>query len=375
MINIIINAVEYAFKKKREDTVKKSVLYPAILTVLLVATSVSAISVSGTVTDNIETPVADVKVVFTNESDTTKSYETFTGSYGKYSIELPGETVSVGHEEPVSFSLGQNFPNPFNPTTTIPFSVSEAGYINLSIYNILGQKIRILVNSYFSPGVHTVIWNGLAESGSEVSAGIYFYRIAQADQVQTKKMLLLDGGGHTLALSGPSTAGPAHLAKAISISYTVTLSGNHIETSQIIGLTPEDNGIYNFAVKMIGNNMSDNIMYLTIGDTVLEATLADNSSAEALKELLADGPVTINMRDYASMEKVGSLGTSLPRNDEQITTEPGDLILYQGNAFVIYYEPNSWNFTRLGKINDVTQEELKEVLGNGDVEVTLSLGE
>jgi hypothetical protein len=79
------------------------------------------------------------------------------------------------------------------------------------------------------------------------------------------------------------------------------------------------------------------------------------------------------MRDYGNMEKVGSLGTSLPRNDEQITTEPGDLILYQGSAFVIYYAPNSWNFTRLGKINGVTQEELKEILGTGDVEVTLSL--
>ena len=73
------------------------------------------------------------------------------------------------------------------------------------------------------------------------------------------------------------------------------------------------------------------------------------------------------------MEKVGSLGASLPRNDEQITAKPGDLILYQGDSFVIYYAPNSWNFTRLGKINDVTQEKLKEALGNGDVKITLSL--
>lgn len=90
-------------------------------------------------------------------------------------------------------------------------------------------------------------------------------------------------------------------------------------------------------------------------------------------EMLQNGPITIDMRDYGNMEKVGSLGTDLPRNDEQITTESGDLILYQGNAFVIYYAPNSWNFTRLGKINNVTQEELKEALGTGDVKVTLSL--
>lgn len=114
-------------------------------------------------------------------------------------------------------------------------------------------------------------------------------------------------------------------------------------------------------------------MKLQIGEYIFTATLTDNSSTKALKAMLAEGPITINMRDYGNMEKVGPLGTNLPRNDEQITTEPGDLILYQGNALVIYYAPNSWNFTRIGKINDVTQEELKKALGKGDVKVTLSL--
>lgn len=116
-------------------------------------------------------------------------------------------------------------------------------------------------------------------------------------------------------------------------------------------------------------------MNIEVGDTVLTATLVDNSSVDALKEALSEGPITVDMRDYGDMEKVGSLGMDLPRNDEQITTEAGDLILYQGNAFVIYYAPNSWNFTRLGKINDVTAEELRETLGDGDVTVTLSLAE
>ena len=75
------------------------------------------------------------------------------------------------------------------------------------------------------------------------------------------------------------------------------------------------------------------------------------------------------------MEKVGSLGQDLPVNDEQITTEAGDLILYQGNSLVIYYAPNTWNFTRLGKINGVSAEELQDILGEGDVTVTLSLAE
>lgn len=117
----------------------------------------------------------------------------------------------------------------------------------------------------------------------------------------------------------------------------------------------------------------DMIMKITAGDTTFTATLAENSSAEALKELLAEGPLTINMSDYASMEKVGPIGTSLPRNDEQIDTGAGDIILYQGNSLVIYYGINSWNFTRIGKIQDVTKEELLEAFGDGDVTVTFSL--
>ncbi len=119
--------------------------------------------------------------------------------------------------------------------------------------------------------------------------------------------------------------------------------------------------------------MGNNIIRLKIGSHNLSATLADNSSATALKQLLANGDITIAMEDYGNMEKVGPLGTSLPRNDERITTEPGDLILYQGNSFVIYYAPNTWSFTRLGKINNITAGELISILGRGNVSVTLSL--
>lgn len=123
------------------------------------------------------------------------------------------------------------------------------------------------------------------------------------------------------------------------------------------------------------DNAKTTDMIITIGDKVLTATLADNTSADALKSALAEGPITVNMRDYGNMEKVGALGRELPRNDESITTEPGDIILFQGSAFVIYYAPNTWNFTRLGKINDLSQQELKDVLGEGNVTVVLSLPE
>lgn len=121
-------------------------------------------------------------------------------------------------------------------------------------------------------------------------------------------------------------------------------------------------------------DMESNTIRLTIeGGRTFTATLVDNSSTQALKEQLAKGNITVEMEDYASMEKVGSLGISLPRNDRPTTTGPGDLILYQGHNFVIYYDKNSWNFTRLGKIDNATQPELKAALGKGDVKVTLSL--
>ena len=103
------------------------------------------------------------------------------------------------------------------------------------------------------------------------------------------------------------------------------------------------------------------------GSHTLAARLADNSSATAFYELLKQGPVTIKMHDYGNFEKVGPLGTILPRNDTQITTTAGDIILYQGNQITIYYDTNNWNFTRLGKVDGVTQAELKKILGKGDV--------
>jgi len=103
------------------------------------------------------------------------------------------------------------------------------------------------------------------------------------------------------------------------------------------------------------------------------ATLEDNSSAAAFAALLEEGPLTVSTHDYGSFEKVGPLGTSLPRNDSQITTSPGDIILYQGDQITVYYAPNTWSFTRLGHIDDPTG--LQEALGDGDVEITFRLAD
>ena len=120
------------------------------------------------------------------------------------------------------------------------------------------------------------------------------------------------------------------------------------------------------------NNMK---IKLEINNYELTATLVDNSSTQALIEKLKENDITINMNDYANMEKVGQLDFSLPRNDQNITTECGDLILYQVNNFIIYYDTNNWSLTKLGKIDNIDKQQLKNILGSGSVVVTLSLDE
>ena len=113
---------------------------------------------------------------------------------------------------------------------------------------------------------------------------------------------------------------------------------------------------------------------IKVNNRVLNVKLEDNSSAKAFAEKLNNGDILVKASDYGDFEKVGPLGFSLPTNDTRITTTPGDLILYQGNQITLYYDTNTWNFTKLGKVEGVSKEELKEVLGSGDVELVFTNG-
>ena len=115
------------------------------------------------------------------------------------------------------------------------------------------------------------------------------------------------------------------------------------------------------------------VLVIEANGKVFYANFEDNSSAGALKEKLNSGAITVDMHDYGGFEKVGALPWDLPRNDRQITTEPGDVILYLGNQITIYYDENSWNFTRLARIGNATKDELLAALGNGDASVKFSL--
>lgn len=112
-------------------------------------------------------------------------------------------------------------------------------------------------------------------------------------------------------------------------------------------------------------------MNLQIGNNHFTATLEDNEAVDTLVDMMREAPVVIQMSDYSDFEKVGSFGTSLPTSDKQTTTQSGDIVLYNGNQIVIFYGSNSWSYTRLGRIDDLSG--WKDALGSGDVTVTFSL--
>ncbi len=122
----------------------------------------------------------------------------------------------------------------------------------------------------------------------------------------------------------------------------------------------------------IQNNMEESKvanMNVQVGDVVFSATLEENEAVSALLEMMQESPVVIQMSDYSGFEKVGPLGTSLPASNSQTTTQAGDIVLYNGNQIVIFYGTNTWSYTRLGHIDDLTGWE--EALGSGDVTVKI----
>ena len=127
----------------------------------------------------------------------------------------------------------------------------------------------------------------------------------------------------------------------------------------------------------IGSEESEEIteMYIMINGNKMKVTLAQNSTVTALVELLKQGDITYTANDYGGFEKVGGLGHTLPTNHVQTVTEPGDIVLYQTNQLVMFYGSNSWDYTRIGKINCSSQTELESFLGagQGSVQVTISL--
>ena len=122
-----------------------------------------------------------------------------------------------------------------------------------------------------------------------------------------------------------------------------------------------------------GDDSMDDLVKVKINDEVFDVKLENNSATQELIKELKKGNVTVNTSEYGGFEKVGDLGFSLPTSDENIGTAPGDIVLYQGDKISLFYGSHSWSYTKLGKIDNVDSNKLKEVLGSGDVKLEFSL--
>ena len=122
-----------------------------------------------------------------------------------------------------------------------------------------------------------------------------------------------------------------------------------------------------------GVDSTDNLVKVKINNDIFDVKLENNSATQEFIKELKKGNVTVNASEYGGFEKVGNLGFSLPTNDENVATNPGDIVLYQGDKLSLFYDSHSWSYTKLGKIDNIDSNKLKEVLGSGNVTLEFSL--
>lgn len=124
-----------------------------------------------------------------------------------------------------------------------------------------------------------------------------------------------------------------------------------------------------------GDTVMPETISVSVSGKTLPLKIEENQATQALVAALREAPITYEAHDYGGFEKVGALGRTLPASDTQITTQAGDVILYSSNQIVLFYGSNSWSYTRLGRIQYESLDELKSFLkaGQGNISVTLSL--
>jgi len=173
--------------------------------------------------------------------------------------------------------------------------------------------------------------------------------------------------------SSATSQGASKAASASSASASATSSG---ESARSASASAEAAAATSGSVQPASaDETASATLVMSIDGQQVQVAWEDNASVEALKGLVAQGPLTIQMSKYGGFEQVGSLGADVPRDDVQTTTAAGDIVLYNGNSLVVFYGSNSWAYTRLGTIVDASPAEMESILGGEDVEIVLSLAD
>ena len=315
----------------------------------LLITAPASASITGTITDTNGYPVSGADVVFTDTSNPDIQFSDITDKNGKY--EVDPIIVGVYDSTPSAFSLGQNYPNPFNPTTTIPFTLEKSSHVSLSIYNITGQQIEELASGEMAAGHHTITWNGMDLNGSSVGAGIYFYRLQAGDYIETKKMLLLDGGGgSTGGMLNANTGGIVRSAGKIAenVTYTVTISHTGFMLHDEVGVVPVEDEVRDFTVELPnGSKTIGGIMFVYIpGGTFRMGDLRDSDQRiyELPVHTVTVSPFYMSMCEITQkqFETVKGYNPSRYYQDEDYG---------RGDNYPVYYP--SW-FTAIGYCNNLS---------------------
>ncbi|MDE3057417.1 MAG: T9SS type A sorting domain-containing protein [Bacteroidota bacterium] len=177
-------------------TVHNHVLFISF-TLLVIAFNVHAQSytVQGSISAST-TPVKYALVTFIDNSDTAKKFSSLTDTSGNYKLDVVVTSVKPNNVMPARFELEQNYPNPFSSSTEISYKLDQPSQIKVTIFDILGRKIKSFAAGIQTSGVHGMMWDGTDDAGKKVAAGVYFYRLQAKGGTQVKKMVYGTSGGN-----------------------------------------------------------------------------------------------------------------------------------------------------------------------------------
>ncbi len=200
----------------------KTALYLLALLGFVQAGAAQPSTISGYVRLADGQPVAGARVALFDVTDLAAGAVTHatTDEAGSFALSLQGP----GRARPAGFALGPNYPNPFNPSTILPYQLPVSTPVRLEVFNLLGQRVTTLVDGHRPAGAHTAVWDATDAAGQAVGAGVYFYRLSGGGATWTRKMVLLDGQAGTAAAGAGWTAAARPMEEDPPV-YGLTVSG------------------------------------------------------------------------------------------------------------------------------------------------------
>ncbi|HPG38603.1 MAG TPA: FISUMP domain-containing protein [bacterium] len=223
------------------------------------------IVLQGVVTDNGAEPVENAFIEVIDQANADRCFNGITDAQGQYSITITETGIDeTPAQKPGAFQLLQNYPNPFNPSTVISYEIPHPAQVRIEIYNVLGQKIKTLLDAWQTDLYGHILWNGINDQGRGVSAGVYLYTMITEGKRITRKMLLLDGHlGNISASSSAAGAGQSGLYKAQSNNYLLRVSSKDIETWEQHDVQIMGNKVFNINVIRTVTDIDGNV-YRTV---------------------------------------------------------------------------------------------------------------